>query len=278
MKIGISSWSCPWAVGVEGYPKPEHPLGPLGLLNLAKELGADVLQIADNLPLHARPAEELQELAETAERMGIGLEAGTRGLGEENLLRYLGIAKLLGAGLVRTLPHDGADRPDFGEALRRLNAVKGEYEAVGVVLAVENHDFYPSVWLKQLVEAAHSPNIGVCLDAVNNLGLGESFREVLDTLGGLTVNFHCKDYRISRKPTMLGFDVVGAPAGEGMLDLALAGSVLRDDLSWIIESWLPWQGSSGDTLRTERDWLQRGMENLRCLPTKMPDSARVKVE
>jgi sugar phosphate isomerase/epimerase len=235
----------------------------MALLDRASGVQADVLQIADTLPLHLLPAAGLRELAREAAHRGIALEAGTKGTDSSHLLRYLDIAVALGAKLVRTLPHDGNDRPDFAEALKRLNAIKREYEEAGVVLAIENYEYYPSPWLAQLIEAADSPSIGICLDAVNNLGCGESFAEVIGSLGRHTVNFHCKDYRITRSPTMMGFDVSGCPAGEGMLDLRLAGQVLRDDISWIIESWVPWQGDSVSTLAMEKDWLVRGMENLR---------------
>ena len=113
------------------------------------------------------------------------------------------------------------------------------------------------------MEEADSPHIGVCLDPVNNLGLGESFSEVLGNLSHITVNFHCKDYTIDRKPTMLGFDVSGTAAGEGILDLRHARAVLPGGISWIIESWLPWQGDIAGTIKTERETLVRGMANLR---------------
>ena len=263
MKVGISSWSCTWAVGVAGYPSPEHPMGAMALLDRASEVQADVLQIADTLPLHLLSAGEQIQLAEEASRRNIALEAGTKGMDSSHLLRYLDIALRLGAKLVRTLPHDGEDRPDFAEALKRLNAVKREYERAGVMLGIENYEYYPSSWFAQLIEAVDSPSIGICLDTVNSFGRGESFAEVIGSLGRYTANFHCKDYRITRSPTMMGFDISGCPAGEGMLDLRLASQVLRDDISWIIESWVPWQGDSKTTLALEKDWLVRGMENLR---------------
>ena len=253
MKIGISSWACTWAIGVAGSPPPRNPMGVMELLDRASGVQADVLQIADTLPLHLLSAAALRELAEEATRRSIVLEAGTKGMDSSHLLRYLDIAVMLGAKLVRTLPHDGTDRPDFAEALKRLNAVKREYEQAGVVLGIENYEYYPSPWFAQLIEAVDSPSIGICLDAVNSLGCGESFAEVIGSLGRHTVNFHCKDYKITRSPTMMGFDVSGCPAGEGMLDLRLASQVLRDDISWIIESWVPWQGDSATTLAMEKD-------------------------
>ena len=265
MKIGISSWAFPWAIGVAGYPQPEKPMGAMALLERAIEASAQVLQIADNLPLHTLLPGEVKELAMAAKHDGIALEVGTRGLNPQNLLRYLDFANLIGSSIVRTLPHDGSDRPNFAEALNCLHQVRKAYETAGVTLAIENHDFYASVWLKELIEAASSPYIGVCLDTVNNLGLGESFREVIGNLGRYTVNFHCKDYIIARKPTMLGFDVVGCPSGKGMLDYALARRLLNDDISWIVELWLPWQGNLTCTLKSEEEWLYESISYLRLI-------------
>jgi hypothetical protein len=39
-KLGIYSWSVPWSIGVQGNPRPERPLGCIGLL--AKAFGAVV--------------------------------------------------------------------------------------------------------------------------------------------------------------------------------------------------------------------------------------------
>lgn len=264
MIIGFSSWALPWAVGIAGHP-PGKPLRVPELIALAADCSAEVLQIADNQPLDGFSSRALTALAAEAGKNGVRLEIGTRGLDPANLLRHLEIAQALGARLVRTLPHDGGDRPDLVKALRRVNAVKRIYEDTGVTLAIENHDFYPGAWLRRLVEEAASPAVGICLDSANNLGRGESFAEVLANLGALTVNFHCKDYRIDRKPTALGFDVTGAPAGEGMLDLPLARRALPEGISWVIESWLPWREDMETTIRAEREWLLRGLLNLRSL-------------
>jgi sugar phosphate isomerase/epimerase len=270
MKIGISSYALTWSIGIAGQPQPEIPLDLGGLLALASSSGAEVLQIADNLPLHELPESDLRTLAGEAKVRQIDLEIGTKGLKPAHLLMYLDLARSIGARLVRTLPHDGQDRPDLTEACRRLQSVRADFESADVTLAVENHDWYPAAWLADLISRTGSQRIGVCLDAVNNLGQGESFTEVIQRLGRLTVNFHCKDYLIQRKPTMLGFDVIGCPAGEGMLDLKLASQVIdRPDVSWIIESWLPWQGTVESTILTERDWLVRSVTNLKQFRTSL---------
>lgn len=264
MKIGLSSWSYPYAIGNPAHEIPPEPMHLLELAEKAAGNGAEVLQVADNLPVLQATTGELDRLRRMADEQGMALEIGTAGLDHENLLRHLDIALGLGASLVRTLPHRGTEFPTLTQAQERLSRVLPRFETAGVVLGIENHDHYPSAWIRQLIDSFSSPWLGVCLDAVNNLGLGESFREVLEVLAPVTVNFHCKDYAISRKPSMLGFDVVGQVAGEGFLDLALAYSKLPAEISWIIESWLPWQGTLKETLSMEEDWAVRGLANLRA--------------
>ena len=261
-QAGLSSWAFPWALGVGGYPPPALPLTPADLVDKASDLGAQVLQIADNMPLSRLTHRELDALGQRARDKGITLEGGTRGLNPENLLNYLELALRLNMHLIRTLPHDGEDRPDFKEAEGRLAAVLPLYEKAGVVLALENHDFYPAAWIGDLVECFKGSVLGVCLDPVNNLGQGESEQEVLCRLAPLTVNFHCKDYTIRRKPSTLGFDIEGVPLGQGMLDLDRAQRLLPEGLSWIIELWTPWQGNSASTLSLESRWAGESVKTL----------------
>src|SRR5262245_50481616 len=102
MRLGIASWTVPWAIGMPGYPSPP-PLTPAGLLDKAKALDVEILQIADNMPLDLMPAEDLNALREGAISRGITLEAGTRGVEPEHLLRYLDICRRIGARILRTL-------------------------------------------------------------------------------------------------------------------------------------------------------------------------------
>ena len=52
MRAGLSSYTYTWAVGVPGY-SPARPLTLVQLLERAASLSVSVVQIADNLPLHA---------------------------------------------------------------------------------------------------------------------------------------------------------------------------------------------------------------------------------
>ena len=79
MKLGISSYTYTWSVGVPGS-EPVKPWDELSLLNKASELEVDCLQIADNLPLHTMDEGRLIQLKEAAKQAGIILETGARGM------------------------------------------------------------------------------------------------------------------------------------------------------------------------------------------------------
>ncbi|NTW36601.1 MAG: hypothetical protein HGB17_10810, partial [Syntrophobacteraceae bacterium] len=50
MRLGIGSYTFPWAVGMPGH-RPAQPMTALDLLDKATQLGVGVVQICDNLPL-----------------------------------------------------------------------------------------------------------------------------------------------------------------------------------------------------------------------------------
>jgi len=265
MKIGVSSWTWSWNIGVPGYERLMQPMDAMGLLQAARNLGAEVLQIADNLPLEKLTEEQQLCLGRQAKAWGITLEAGTKGVRREKLLPFLDIAERIGAKIVRTLLHDDGGCPTLAEAEEALCGMIPELKRRGMTLGVENHDFFRTSEILGLMRRLNTDCIGVCLDPVNNFAQGESTREVLENLGAYTVNFHCKDYRIRRKPGGLGFDVTGSPAGQGMLDLKRCREVLRDDISCVVELWTPWQGSIAETAALENRWAEESVQYLRSV-------------
>ena len=73
MKLGVGSYTFTWAVGVPGYPVAQ-PMKAFDLLETARELGAEVVQYCDNLPLTALNASERSELRQKAQNYGIDIE------------------------------------------------------------------------------------------------------------------------------------------------------------------------------------------------------------
>lgn len=263
MKIGLSSWSYSWSIGVSKELLPEKPMTAESLLDKSVELGAKVLQIADNCPLNKLSSDQLMCLKRKAEANNIQIEVGTRGVNPIGVIPYLEIAEYLQSPLVRTLLHDNDGCPMLAQAMKNVHVLIPELEKRNIKLAIENHDFFKTSDLANFIEEINHPLVGICLDPVNNLAQGESTAEVLKKLGRYTVNFHCKDYKITRKPSMLGFDVEGCAAGDGILDLKRCSEYLAEDISYIIELWTPWQGDLYKTIELEADWAKKSMEYLK---------------
>jgi hypothetical protein len=63
--------------------------------------------------------------------------------------------------------------------------------------------------------------------------------------------------------------LAGCPLGEGLLDyrhLIETVDAEQRGLSQIIEHWLPWQGDSSSTIRTENQWNLHNLSYLRSQP------------
>ncbi|HTP57875.1 MAG TPA: TIM barrel protein [Spirochaetia bacterium] len=261
MRLGIGSYTFTWAVGVSGHEAPRVPIGAESLVREGRRLGVSVVQVGDNLPLHEMPPARLETLAKEARSAGISLEVGTRGTDPAHLRKYLAIAAVLGARLVRSMVSGSIEDAD-----RDLRAVVPDYERAGVVLALENYEKHPAAALAGLVKRLASPSLGVCLDTVNSLGALEPPGEVLASLLTHTVCLHVKDFDIVRADHRMGFSVIGAPAGRGMLDVpALLGAARREarDPNAILELWTPYVGSVEATVQKEREWAEESIRELR---------------
>jgi 3-oxoisoapionate decarboxylase len=264
MRLGLGSYALAWAAGVPGYPPPARPLDVFGLLEAAREAGASLVQVCDNLPLHDQPPALLDRLRGEAASAGIALEIGTRGTDPGMLERYLGIARALHAGLVRTLIPDRG-RPALEEAERSLRIVLPRFEEAGVRLAIENYQNQSVIDLAGLIRRIDSLHLGVCLDTVNSFGALEAPSLAQRELLPLAASIHVKDFDIGRVDHGMGYLLEGRPAGEGRLDidglLAGARSSGRQP-SIVLELWTPWQGSIEATVALERAWARQSMSHL----------------
>lgn len=254
MKIGLSTWSFPWAI-TAGKTLYE-------LADRAAQTGAEVFQIADNSSFFRMTKAEQGSILHYFDERGMEIELGIAELSEHALRPIIELCGEYGVKLLRTLPHVHGAEMTYEDALHTLRVVTPYLRADNVVLAIENHDYYPAAWLKKLVRETDSSHVGICLDAVNSLGQGESFREVLAALGEYTVNFHCKDYVIRRKKSRLGFEVSGCACGDGMLDFALAAQRCKD-VSWIVELWTDEAETIGATVDSEWERAERSIAFLK---------------
>jgi sugar phosphate isomerase/epimerase len=266
MRIGIGSWTYGWSIGVKGYPSPVKPFTALDLLSRARDFGIGLVQIADNLPLARLPESELAELKQRAAEWNIELEIGTTGVEPEHLLRFLELARYLGARLVRSLLSDTYSRADLPQATAWLREVLPAFEDANVCLALENYEKYTSRDLAALVREIGSPCLGVCLDTVNSLGALETPAAVVGELAPFVRSLHVKDFKIERVESRMGYSVTGCPVGEGMLKIDWLLDQLRDagsDPNLIIELWTPYCGSVEHTIALEQEWAARSVSFLK---------------
>jgi sugar phosphate isomerase/epimerase len=227
-----------------------------------------LVQVCDNLPLTGLSPAELDQFEARARASGIQIELGTLGLQPDNLRAYLALVRRFGGNLLRVVLDRRGDEPSADEAMRRLKAILPEFEAVGVRLAIENHDRFRSATLARMVEQLGRERVGICLDTVNSFGALEGPEVVVEQLGEYTLCLHVKDFTIRRVSHRMGFVLEGCPAGRGQLDVPwllgkLAGTPQL--FNAVLESWVPPGDSLDETISRERAWAEEGVRYLRGL-------------
>lgn len=268
MKLGLSTYTYTWSIGVPGS-MPVLPMTPLGLLDRAHQLGVHIVQMADNLPMEQLSPTALDAFETCAREWGIAIEVGTRGIAPEHLRRCLGLTERFGSPILRVVIDTAAHHPSPEEVVKILTPLQAEFERAGITLAIENHDQFPAPVLAGMVRRLGEWT-GVCLDTVNSFGALEGPQAVLDSLGPLTVNLHVKDFTIFRASHMMGFTIEGRPAGQGRLDIPWLLAEMkrhRRDPNAILELWTPPAPGESleDTIAREGRWAKESVAFLRTL-------------
>jgi sugar phosphate isomerase/epimerase len=266
MRLGISSYTYVWSVGVPGFPQPARPLTAMQLVERSAELGVYVLQIADNLPLDRLTMKELDELLRVAREREVDLEVGTWGVEPAQLKTYLGVAQRLGSPIVRTII-DAKDWPKGrNETVAAIKSALPDFSEAGVTLAIENHDRIPAADLAEILKQCESQFVGVCLDTANSIGCGEDLHTVLRLLAPWVVNVHYKDFVGRRLPHNKGFVIEGCPAGDGLVSLSTLVRGLgerSENASVIVELWPPPEATIEESMAKEEAWARQSVDYLR---------------
>ncbi|MBU1820313.1 MAG: sugar phosphate isomerase/epimerase [Bacteroidetes bacterium] len=265
MDIGLSTYAFPWAIGVEGY-QPDSPLTLLDLLQLCEAWEVPRFQIGDNIPIHTLPASEWEEALALADRAGIQLEIGTRRLEENHLRQYLQLARGARSPFLRLVIDEGDYQPGEEEIVRIIRKLLPEFKEARVRLGLENHDRFPALTLRRMVEETNPVWVGICLDTSNSLGAGEGLRHIVPVLGPYVFNLHYKDITIKRVGHKMGFQVAGCCPGTGSIPLDF---VLEELIPYgrcqsvTLEQWPPLLNTLAETIAQERAWAMQGVELLK---------------
>lgn len=264
MRLGLGSYSFRWSIGFKDLV-PEAPMTPDDLLTTAAQHKLDVVQYADNIPLCQLSLAELDALKIRADELGIAIELGTQSFNAAQVRQYIGIARHLRADILRV----ALDGPD---ALKPINALADEFKALipeakdaSVRIAVENHFNFPSERLATLLKSIDSQQVGACLDVANSICAGEWPMETVGILSPFAINLHLKDYVIVPDAYGVGFAIHGCPLGQGKTDAqAVLDSMPDDDnMSVILEHWLPRESDMADAREKEHLWLAEHVKYAR---------------
>jgi 3-oxoisoapionate decarboxylase len=264
-KIGVGSWTFPWATGTVLSHRPETILNPLEVVQRAKDLDVHVVHFLDNLPLDKCADDEIGKAGEYGAQNGIEVEIGTRGTEPEHLLNYLRIAKRMGARLIRTMGGWHGAPASLEEIEGNLRKVLPEYYEAGVKIALENYEAYRTSDLAAVVGKIDHPCLGICLDLTNSFGALESADEILRNLVPFTISVHLKEFAVERLEFLMGFAFRGKPTGQGMLPLrkmfdALVAASRQANV--IVEQWPPFQETLSKTMELELSWARQSVEHL----------------
>jgi 3-oxoisoapionate decarboxylase len=262
MTIGLGTYAFFW----QWHDTAENPLTLPVMIDRTADLGVSHFQICDYPLLESYESDDLDRLRDHASRRDVKLELGTRGVRPKHLRRYLDIARRLDASMLRTMINTSDHRPSPAEAIGLLKSVAPEFERAGVTVALETYEQVPVATLVEIVRRVDSPAVGICVDPANCVAALELPTATVEAVAPHVSNVHVKDFAFSRRDGWVGFTLAGCPLGEGLLDyqhLVTTTRATERNVSQIIEHWLPWQGDSASTIRTENEWNLHNLNYLR---------------
>lgn len=152
-----------------------------------------------------------------------GLDGGREPAAEADLARWIDAASRLGHSILRITagsPASRGDEPADVLVRRLVDPVRRAVDraaAAGVRLALENHGDLRAADILDLIERVGSPALGVCLDSVNLIRVGDDMLAGTRALAPHTLLVQLKDH-LPGDPTVVGGPVCTA-LGEGIAPL-----------------------------------------------------------
>ncbi|PIJ51572.1 sugar phosphate isomerase [Erwinia sp. OLTSP20] len=264
MAIGLSTYAFFWRAS----PQVPQPLSLPQMLQQTAALGISLFQICDYPAIETWSDGQLSALRRQADELGITLELGTRGLATDHLRRYLHIAGMLDAKLIRSMLYSATLRPNEQQAFSLIETILPAFERQQVALCLETYEQVKSCLLMTIIQQHPSRYLGICLDPANCVAALELPEQVIENTASRVLNLHVKDFTFSRRDGWVGFTLAGCPLGEGLLDYdAMVARLrpVRQGINQIVEHWLPWQGNAEVTCQLEAAWTRH---NIAFLQTK----------
>jgi sugar phosphate isomerase/epimerase len=264
-KIGVGSWTFPWATGTVQDQRPTSILDPVGVVERTIDIGVHVVHFLDNLPLDSFDNQMLDRARDLAREHNIEVEVGTRGTQPEHLRKYLSIAQRMGARLLRTMGGWHKAPAPVDQIKANFRQVLPEFTDAGVRIALENYEAYSTAEIAAIVRELDDASLGVCLDLTNSFAAMESADEILENLAPFTISVHLKEFTVERLEYLMGFAFRGKPTGQGVLPLTKIFETLLANsrkANVIVEQWPPFDETLEQTMKMEFEWARQGVEHL----------------
>ena len=268
MQLGIGSYTYGWSTGVYGNDVSQQAgftyVTAQELVDKAVRLEVPLVQICVKPDLAGLGEGELRAVRRYAEAKGRTLEIGTVGSDPDHLRHFLYIAQTLGARLVRTI-FRGAT-PGLVDERRSIGARCG---TICQCASLSGHR-------KLRSDPLPRPAISVPRDRQRVrgrlpgygqfVGRGEGVREVTEALMPFTKCLHIKDFTVVRHSSDMELTIMGAPAGEGKLDIPAQLKMLQKmqpQASVVLEQWTPFHDTLAQTIALEEEWAETGLRYLK---------------
>jgi sugar phosphate isomerase/epimerase len=236
------------------------------LVRQTRAAGLDALQICEN----ARPLESgtdaWREALRAADQEAVALHVGCMTLDLDVLGRYLDLAASVpGASALRiVLEDETGEAPSRDRLAHFVEQAAARARTAGLRLVIENHFHIACRTLVELAADYPPDLVAFCVDSANSLRNWESPFAVFELLEPRAAFYHLKDFRV--RGSNVGFEVSGAPLGEGLLDLAWCVHRMQARHARplvFLENWVPDTGDAAADASNDAVWLARAHSALR---------------
>ncbi len=230
-RLGLDTFS----VGAQNWT-------PMQILDFASRMKIDVVQFSEirflgsaDWQVALDPA-NVKAVRARADELGIALEVGMRsicptsssfdkaaGTAEEQILRMVDTAKILGSPLVRCFLGTQADRSSnidrhIDEVVKVLKSARSRIVDSGVKISVENHaGDMQARELKRLIEESGKDFVGATIDSGNAMWTIEDPHLTLETLAPYVLTSHMRDSYVFVSER--GAEVQWCRMGDGNIDM-----------------------------------------------------------
>jgi len=243
-------------LGLDSYSTRNSGLDPVGVLNLAGDLGLQGV-LFELTPFESFQDAELERIRQTADRRGLYVELGMGSLlrwhpmaekGRDLLaaagydpaapdakivIDHLEIARKLGSPILRCVAgnlftrDEGHDMTAMAEdVVAVLREACAAAEGMGMKIAMENHADFTVRELASILARVNSPAFGFTVDCANlAFDLDDPLR-LAGIMAPFALTTHFKDYRIIR--TGEGLALENCAVGDGDLDLVAIAGLLAE--------------------------------------------------